>query len=38
MPTFVWNAETKKGEAKKGEIDAANEARNLRIYWNIFPF
>jgi type IV pilus assembly protein PilC len=26
MPTFVWKAETKKGEAKKGEIDAANEA------------
>ena len=26
MPTFVWRAETKKGESKKGEIDAANEA------------
>jgi type IV pilus assembly protein PilC len=26
MPIFVWQAETKKGESKKGEIDAADEA------------
>ncbi|MEW6332979.1 MAG: type II secretion system F family protein [Thermodesulfobacteriota bacterium] len=26
MPTFVWKAETRKGETKKGELDAANEA------------
>ncbi|MDD4998800.1 MAG: type II secretion system F family protein, partial [Syntrophales bacterium] len=26
MPVFLWRAETKKGEAKKGEIDMANEA------------
>jgi len=26
MPIFLWQAETKKGESKKGEIDAANEA------------
>jgi type IV pilus assembly protein PilC len=25
MPIFLWQAETKKGESKKGEIDAANE-------------
>jgi type IV pilus assembly protein PilC len=25
MPIFVWKAETKKGEAKKGELDAADE-------------
>lgn len=31
MPTFLWQAETKKGESKKGEIDAADEvsARGL---------
>ena len=26
MPIFLWKAETKKGESKKGEIDAADEA------------
>lgn len=26
MPIFLWQAETKKGESKKGEIDAADEA------------
>jgi type IV pilus assembly protein PilC len=26
MPTFIWSAETKKGETRKGEIDAADEA------------
>lgn len=26
MPIFLWQAETKKGEPKKGEIDAADEA------------
>ncbi|MBA4423320.1 MAG: pilus assembly protein PilC [Syntrophus sp. (in: bacteria)] len=26
MPTFVWKAETRKGETKKGELDAADEA------------
>jgi type IV pilus assembly protein PilC len=26
MPTFVWSAETKKGETRKGEMDAADEA------------
>ena len=26
MPVFLWQAETKKGETKKGEIDAADEA------------
>jgi type IV pilus assembly protein PilC len=26
MPIFVWQAETKKGEVKKGELDAADEA------------
>ena len=26
MPIFLWEAETKKGEAKKGELDAADEA------------
>ena len=26
MPIFVWKAETKKGEIKKGELDAADEA------------
>ena len=26
MPIFIWSATTKKGEAKKGEMDAADEA------------
>ena len=26
MPIFLWEAEKKKGESKKGEIDAADEA------------
>jgi len=26
MATFLWEAETKRGEAKKGELDAADEA------------
>jgi type IV pilus assembly protein PilC len=26
MPIFLWQAETKKGESKKGEVDAADEA------------
>jgi len=26
MPIFVWKAETRKGETKKGEMDAADEA------------
>jgi type IV pilus assembly protein PilC len=26
MPIFLWQAETKKGESKKGEIDAVDEA------------
>ncbi len=26
MPTFLWQAQTKRGEAKKGELDAADEA------------
>ncbi len=26
MPIFVWKAETRKGDAKKGEMDAADEA------------
>ncbi|MEK6535601.1 MAG: type II secretion system F family protein [Thermodesulfobacteriota bacterium] len=26
MPIFMWQAETKKGESRKGEIDAADEA------------
>ncbi|MEI7670586.1 MAG: type II secretion system F family protein [Deltaproteobacteria bacterium] len=26
MPVFLWQAETKKGESRKGEIDAADEA------------
>jgi type IV pilus assembly protein PilC len=26
MPIFVWQAETKKGESRRGEIDAADEA------------
>jgi type IV pilus assembly protein PilC len=26
MPIFLWQAETKKGESRKGEIDAADEA------------
>ncbi len=26
MPIFLWEAETKRGEAKKGELDAADEA------------
>jgi len=26
MPVFVWEAETRKGEIKKGEMDAANDA------------
>jgi type IV pilus assembly protein PilC len=26
MPIFLWEAETKKGEKKKGEMDAADEA------------
>ncbi len=26
MPVFVWEAETRKGEIKKGEIEAANDA------------
>lgn len=26
MPTFLWDAQTKRGEAKKGELDAADEA------------
>jgi type IV pilus assembly protein PilC len=26
MPVFLWQAETRKGEKKKGEIEAANEA------------
>ena len=26
MPTFLWQAETKNGESKKGEIDAADDA------------
>ena len=26
MPIFIWKAETKRGESKKGELDAANEA------------
>jgi type IV pilus assembly protein PilC len=26
MPIFLWQAETKKGESKKGEIDVADEA------------
>ena len=26
MPIFLWQAETKKGESQKGEIDAADEA------------
>ena len=26
MPIFLWQAESKKGESKKGEIDAADEA------------
>jgi len=26
MPIFLWQAETRKGESKKGEIDAADEA------------
>jgi type IV pilus assembly protein PilC len=26
MPIFVWKAETKKGDTKKGEMDAADEA------------
>ena len=26
MPVFLWEAETKRGEAKKGELDAADEA------------
>lgn len=26
MPVYLWQAETRKGEKKKGEIDAANEA------------
>jgi len=26
MPIFIWSAETRKGESKKGELDAANEA------------
>ncbi|MCE5264681.1 MAG: type II secretion system F family protein [Deltaproteobacteria bacterium] len=26
MPIFVWQAETKKGESKKGELDVADEA------------
>lgn len=33
MPIFVWKAETRKGDAKKGEMDAADEAavkRQLR--------
>ena len=26
MPIFVWQAETKKGESKKGELEVADEA------------
>jgi type IV pilus assembly protein PilC len=26
MPIFIWKAETKKGDTKRGEIDAADEA------------
>jgi type IV pilus assembly protein PilC len=26
MPVFVWEAETRKGEIKKGEVEAANDA------------
>ncbi|MDP2267708.1 MAG: type II secretion system F family protein, partial [Deltaproteobacteria bacterium] len=26
MPTFLWSVTTKKGESKKGETDAADEA------------
>ena len=26
MPIFLWEAETKKGEGKKGELDVADEA------------
>ena len=26
MPTFIWSAENKKGETRKGEMDAADEA------------
>lgn len=26
MPVFIWKAETRKGDAKKGEIEAADEA------------
>src|SRR5665647_3025636 len=26
MPIFLWQAQTKKGESKRGEIDAADEA------------
>ncbi len=26
MPVFVWEAETRKGEIKKGEMEAANDA------------
>lgn len=26
MPVFLWQAETKKGEIRKGEVDMANEA------------
>ena len=26
MPVYLWQAETRKGEKKKGEIESANEA------------
>ncbi|MFH1912472.1 MAG: type II secretion system F family protein, partial [Pseudomonadota bacterium] len=26
MPIFIWSAETRKGETKKGELDGADEA------------
>ena len=26
MPVFIWSAETRKGEARKGELDVADEA------------